>query len=127
MRLHYLLYKGKNALKTILEEVPDKADKIEVLKIDVGDNESVLAAAKILRDRNVKLYGLVNNAGISPKGNEISVVINTNFNGPKRVTDAFVDLIDKSEGRIVNTSSGAASMWLKNQVQQNIHHIDHYN
>ena len=107
--------------------MPDKADKIEVLKIDVGDDESVLAAAKILRDRNVKLYGLVNNAGISPKGNEISVVINTNFNGPKRVTDAFVDLIDKSEGRIVNTSSGAASMWLKNQVQQNIHHIDHYN
>ena len=101
--------------------MPDKADKIEVLKIDVGDNESVLAAAKILRDRNVKLYGLVNNAGISPKGNEISVVINTNFNGPKRVTDAFLDLIDATEGRIVNTSSGAASMWLKNQVQQNIY------
>ena len=96
--------------------MPDKADKIEVLKIDVGDDESVLAAAKVLRDRNVKLYGLVNNAGITHKGNEISAVINTNYNGPKRVTDAFVDLIDTTEGRIVNTSSAAASWWLKSQV-----------
>ena len=110
-----------------MEEVPDKADKIEVLKVDVGDDDSVLAAAKILRDRNVKLYGLVNNAGISSTGNETSVVMNTNYIGPKRVTDAFVDLIDATEGRIVNTSSGAASWWLKNQVLQNIDHIDfHY-
>ena len=116
LRLHRSFYEGENALKTILEEVPDKADKIEVLKIDVGDDESVLAAAKILRDRNVKLYGLVNNAGITHKGNEISVVMNTNYNGPKRVTDAFVDLIDTTEGRIVNTSSAAASWWLKSQV-----------
>ena len=107
--------------------MPDKSDKIEVLKIDVGDDESVLAAAKILRDSNVKLYGLVNNAGISPKGNEVSVLMNTNFNGPKRVTDAFLDLIDATEGRIVNTSSGAASMWLKKQVQLTISNIDYHN
>ena len=106
--------------------MPDKANKIEVLKIDVGDDESVLAAAKILRDRNVKLYGLVNNAGISPKGNEVSVLMNTNFIGPKRVTDAFVDLVDVSEGRIVNTSSGAASMWMKKQVYLTISNNDYH-
>ena len=43
---------------------------------------------------------------------ESEVIMNTNFLGPKRVTEALIDLIDS---RIVNTSSGAASMWLRNQ------------
>ena len=42
-------------------------------------------------------------------------MMNTNYEGPKRVTDAFVGLIDPKEGRVVNTSSGAASWWLCNQ------------
>ena len=67
----------------------------------------------ILQDRGVKLYALVNNAGVMRA--EPEVIINTNFKGPKRVTDAFIGLIDKSEGRIVNTSSGAASLWLRHQ------------
>jgi NAD(P)-dependent dehydrogenase (short-subunit alcohol dehydrogenase family) len=48
---------------------------------------------------------LVNNAGIGG-GAETEVIIDTNFKGPKRVTDALVGLIDKSGGRIVNVSSG---------------------
>lgn len=66
-----------------------------------------------LQAKGVKLYALVNNAGVMRA--EPEAVINTNFKGPKRVTDAFIELIDKSEGRIVNVSSGAASMWLRNQ------------
>ena len=66
-----------------------------------------------LQAKGVKLYALVNNAGVMTA--EPEVVINTNFKGPKRVTDAFIGLIDKSEGRIVNTSSGAASLWLCHQ------------
>ena len=46
---------------------------------------------------------------------EAETVMTTNFKGPKLVTDALVGLIDKSEGRIVNVSSGAASMWLRHQ------------
>ena len=57
-----------------------------------------------LQARGVKLYALVNNAGVMRA--EPEVVINTNFKGPKRVTDALIGLIDDSEGRIVNTSSG---------------------
>ena len=33
------LAKGNDAVKSILEEVPDKSDKIEVLLIDVGEYE----------------------------------------------------------------------------------------
>merc|ERR1711936_849009 len=108
--------KGETAKKTILEEVPDKADMIEVVQIDVGSDDSVQAAAKSLRDKGVKLYALVNNAGIGFKA-EITThdMMDTNYMGPKRVTDAFVGLIDSKAGRIVNTSSGAANGWLKKQ------------
>ena len=109
---------GEAAKKSIIDQVPTKSDNIEVLQIDVGDYGSVLAAAKVLRDRNVKLYGLVNNAGIGfATGNDTETMMNTNYHGPKRVTNAFIDLIDSKVGRIVNTSSGAASGWLKNQVK----------
>merc|ERR1711953_1111885 len=108
--------KGEMAKKTILEEVPNKADMIEVVQIDVGNDFSVKAAAKSLRDRGVKLYALVNNAGIAGSGADVTdVMMNTNYEGPKRVTDAFVGLIDPKEGRVVNTSSGAESWWLSNQ------------
>ena len=64
----------------------------------------------------MKLYALVNNAGIGFKA-EITThdMMNTNYMGLKRVIDAFFGLIDPKEGRIVNTSSGAASGWLKKQ------------
>ena len=87
-----------------------------MVQIDVGNDESCIAAAKSLKARGIKLYALVNNAGTGlGKGGSAEAVMNTNYNGPKRVTEAFVDLIDPLEGRIVNTSSGAASGWLKNQ------------
>ena len=49
------------------------------------------------------------------KADMTDVMMNTNYMGPKRVTDAFVGLIDPKEGRIVNTSSGVASGWVKRQ------------
>ena len=39
----------------------------------------------------------------------------TNFKGPELVTYALIGLLDKSEGRIVNISSGAINMWLTQQ------------
>ena len=43
--------RGANALKTILEEVPDKYNQIEVVQIDVGDEKSCATAAKTLEVR----------------------------------------------------------------------------
>jgi carbonyl reductase 1 len=56
---------------------------------------------------------IVNNAGVGFNAN--GDVFATNFLGPKVCSEAFIDLIDKEKGRIVNVSSGAASMWLRNQ------------
>jgi len=108
--------KGTAALKTIIEEAPDKVGQIEVVEIDVGNDASCNAAAELLRVKGVKLYALVNNAGTGlVKGGSEDIMMNTNYMGPKRVTEALVDLIDPAQGRIVNTSSGAASGWLKKQ------------
>ena len=70
---------GAIALKTILQEVPNKYNQIEVIQINVLDDQSCASAAKTLQDKGVKLYALVNNAGIMYA--EPNVVINTNFKG----------------------------------------------
>ena len=72
-----------------------------MLQIDVGDDASCKAAAEVLKTKGVKLYALVNNAGVAgQQGDEL--ILNTNYEGPKRVTDAMISLIE-SNGRIVNT------------------------
>jgi len=110
--------RGDAARKIILDSHPDVGSKIEVLKIDVQSDESVTQAAEKLKARGVTLYALVNNAGAGLAHGDVGGVegiMNTNYKGPKRVTEAMLPLIDPKEGRIVHTSSGAASMWLRDQ------------
>lgn len=114
------LERGEAAVKQILDDFPDAAGKIEVLQIDVTDEASCAAAAAALKAKDVSLYALVNNAGLGLNQAEaadadVNKILNTNYYGPKRVTDAMVELIDPKEGRIVNTSSGGACMYLKKQ------------
>ena len=58
------------------------------------------------------LYGLVNNAGVGLNTN--GDIIETNFKGPIRVSEAFLQMIQDG-GRIVNVSSGGASSWVRQQ------------
>eukprot|EP00747_Dinoflagellata_sp_TGD_P206669 gnl/TRDRNA2_/TRDRNA2_80357_c0_seq1.p1 gnl/TRDRNA2_/TRDRNA2_80357_c0~~gnl/TRDRNA2_/TRDRNA2_80357_c0_seq1.p1 ORF type:complete len:299 (-),score=60.47 gnl/TRDRNA2_/TRDRNA2_80357_c0_seq1:57-953(-) len=114
------LERGEAAVKKILDDFPDAAGKIEVLQIDVTDDASCAAAAAALKAKDVCLYALVNNAGLGLNQEEaatadVHAILNTNYYGPKRVTEAMVKLIDPKEGRIVNTSSGGAPMYLKKQ------------
>ena len=44
--------------------------------------------------------------------------MNTNYMGPKRVTEAMIDIIDPLEGRIVNTSSDSGPEWLAKQDEK---------
>ena len=52
-----------------------------------------------------KLFAICNNAGIG-FGNSIPDTLNTNLYGPKRVTEAFLPLLDPKVGRVVNVGSG---------------------
>jgi len=112
--------RGTEAVNSIKETVgAEKAKNIELVQLDVCDDESIAAAAKLIKSKGVSLYGLVNNAGVglqTSKGPD--GIIETNYYGPKKVTEAFLDLMDAKEGRVVNVSSGAASMWLRKQDEK---------
>ena len=86
---------------------------LELLQLDVSDDGSVTAAASALAGKE-PLYALVNNAGVGPNDSEGDALLQTNFYGPRRVSEAFVSMIAPG-GRIANVSSGAASMWLREQ------------
>lgn len=108
--------RGAAGLKAITDAHPDAASSIELVNIDVSDDASVTAAAALLKAKGVTLYALVNNAGVGfNTGIGVDGLLQCNFYGPKRVSDAFLELIDAQAGRIVNVSSGAASMWLRNE------------
>ena len=112
--------RGASGIKSITDAHPEVADQLELIQIDVGDDGSVAAAAAALKARGVILYALVNNAGVGLQTNpsQQATLLNTNFYGPKRVSESFMELIDPVAGRIVNVSSGAASMWLRNQSSE---------
>ncbi|GBO44062.1 hypothetical protein AVEN_169567-1, partial [Araneus ventricosus] len=63
------------------------------------------------------LWAIINNAGIS-KGSEIEItsiqkieeVIDVNLMGTIRVTKAFLPLLRRSKGRVINVASAAAVM-----------------
>lgn len=110
--------KGEAAVKQIVDAFPAVGDRIQMLRIDVNDEATIAAAAEFLQAEGVKLYALVNNAGVglaTEGSGGARTIVDTNYLGAKRVTAAFVSLIDPVEGRIVNVSSGAASMWLRRQ------------
>jgi len=111
------LERGTEAVNSIKETVgAEKAKNVELVQIDVCDEDSIAAAAKTIKSRGVSLYGLVNNAGVGLQTSKSpDDILVTNYYGPKKVTEAFLDLMDAKEGRVVNVSSGAASMWLRNQ------------
>jgi NAD(P)-dependent dehydrogenase (short-subunit alcohol dehydrogenase family) len=107
--------RGAKALATIAEAHPGAA--VEVVQIDVASDASVQAAAAAVAKSGKKLYAVVNNAGIglaqpNAEAKDTAAIVNTNFRGPRRVVDAFADLVTH---RIVNVSSGVASMWLRDQ------------
>jgi len=108
--------KGAKAVEIVKAHIandPNGGD-VELVVLDVNSPESIAAAVQKLRDEGVKLYGLVNNAGIglSTDGDE-SFIINTNYYGTKRVTEAFLPLLE-DDARIVMTGSGAGPMTVRN-------------
>jgi len=116
----YLGSRDKTRGEAAVKEV-ENPDKCELVVIDVQSDESVKAAIQQISP--VTLYGLVNNAGIGlgQQGieNRIDEIVDVNYFGTRRVTDAFLPLIEKNGGRIANTSSGAASGYVSGSMMGN--------
>ena len=92
--------------------------QVELVQIDVGDDASVAAAAAFVQSSlgGATLYALVNNAGTGLQhGVTAETVVNVNTLGPKRVTEAFLPLLNPEGGRIVNVGSGAGPMYVNDQ------------
>eukprot|EP01068_Selenidium_serpulae_P012598 Selendium_serpulae@DN5850_c1_g1_i1.p1 len=111
--------RGEAAVADVKAAVPT-AD-VRLVAVDVADDNSVLAAAQKVKNdlpAGESLYAVVNNAGTGlGHGTSPSDVINVNLNGPKRVCDAFIPLINQPGGRLVNVGSGAGPSFVNKQTE----------
>ncbi len=109
--------------EVIVKELNEKGfQNIKAIEIDVTNPESILAAKNIVENEQGKLDILINNAGIlgvNPQTaaetsvDDIKEVFETNFFGVISVTQAFLDLLKKSDSpRISNITSGLGSLTL---------------
>jgi NAD(P)-dependent dehydrogenase (short-subunit alcohol dehydrogenase family) len=113
------LEKGKQAVGQLKSEGLKMAEPIV---IDVNNPASVKAAKEVLGSKISVLDVLINNAGIAggfPQNvleTDVAVyrnVFDTNVFGVIEVTQAFMDILKKSEApRIVNVTSGLGSLTL---------------
>jgi NAD(P)-dependent dehydrogenase (short-subunit alcohol dehydrogenase family) len=113
------LEKGNEAAGQLKSE---GLENIEPIVIDVNNSASVKAAKEVLLSKIPALDVLINNAGIAggfPQNvleTDVAVyrdVFETNVFGVIEVTQAFMDLLKKSEApRIVNVTSGLGSLTL---------------
>ncbi|MBF4491011.1 SDR family NAD(P)-dependent oxidoreductase [Flavobacterium sp. JLP] len=113
------LEKGNAIVKELKE---NGFENIQAIQIDVTKPDSILAAKNTIEKEKGKLDILINNAGISgdfPQNasttaiSDIQTVFDTNFFGVISVTQAFLDLLKKSESpRISNITSGLGSLTL---------------
>ncbi|XP_010218937.1 PREDICTED: D-beta-hydroxybutyrate dehydrogenase, mitochondrial-like [Tinamus guttatus] len=93
-----------------------KSDRMKVLQVNVCSDQEVAQAVDFVK-RNLKepekgLWGLVNNAGVSTFGeveftslDKYKEVAEINLWGTVRVTKAFLPLVRRAKGRVVNITS----------------------
>lgn len=87
--------------------------RITPLQMDVTDQASIEAALKTIADERIRLYGLINNAGVSAMGpveklplDEWRTLFETNLFGLVAVTQAVLPQMRAAgRGRIINVGS----------------------
>jgi NAD(P)-dependent dehydrogenase (short-subunit alcohol dehydrogenase family) len=90
-------------------------DNVSSVRLDVTVQEDIDAAVKFVRNQGRGLYGVVNNAGVGSISllatgleSDMDFVFDVNVYGPYRVNQAFLPLLDESDGRtaIIGSASG---------------------
>lgn len=98
-----------------------------VVQLDVTDDASVVAAMRVIRQREGRLDVVVDNAGIGAgpdvTGVEARSVFDTNAIGMVRVTEAALPLLLESDNPVVvNVSSALGSFWaVTNPARRQFH------
>lgn len=120
------IYLGSRDLskgETVVKDLNEKGfQNIKAIQIDSTKPETILAAKNTIEIEQGKLDILINNAGISgtypQKTSDVAIkdiqeVFDTNFFGVISVTQAFLELLKKSDRpRISNITSGLGSLTL---------------
>lgn len=112
-----VIISGRNSgrLNDALEVLKNHGIDAESVVMDVSQRESILAAASLMASKNLKIDVLVNNAGISIKGDHsileddesiLHRILLTNSYGPLYVTKALLPLLNPSARIIMISSSG---------------------
>lgn len=100
---------------------------VTLVPLDVASDESVRAAAALVRQHTDRLDVLINNAGASGNAvppaqataEEVHAVYNTNVYGPIRVTHAFLPLLEAATApRVVMVSSAGGSFAVVSDPEQ---------
>lgn len=113
-RLGFLVFAGVRKLQDGATLQQQEGSGLIPLLLDVTDGDTIRKAQAIVAERvgSVGLYGLVNNAGIAVVGpleavpiQDLRRQLETNVIGQIAVTQAFLPLIRKARGRIVNMGS----------------------
>lgn len=102
--------RGRAAVSELTNADPHWAGRLQLLLIDVADDTSVRQAADFVLQQYGShcLYGIVNNAGTGFTDSILFDTLQVNLFGIKRVCEAFVPLLPKRGGRVVNITSAAA-------------------
>jgi len=101
--------RGEAAIRTLSTAQPAFRERLRLVVLDVGKDESVSQAAAAMPNvlgAGGTIFAVVNNAGIGGK-QELEAALNVNTLGVRRVCDAFLPFIDAQRGRIVNVTSAA--------------------
>lgn len=95
---------------------------VTLIQLDINNPESIAASVEIVKQHTDKLDVLINNAGIFPSESrgqtvgelsaaEVGFVVTTNSVSPLMVTQAYVELLKKSDNaRVVMISSQMGSI-----------------
>lgn len=87
-------------------------ENVRAVRLDVTVPADIEASVETVRRSNLRLLGVVNNAGVANVGplievdeEDIDFLFDVNVYGPYRITKAFAPLLIDAEGRVVNISS----------------------
>jgi uncharacterized oxidoreductase len=103
--------------QSLLNELKRKYPNLNTIQSDISDAGQIANLASRVKKDFPQLDVLINNAGISLYKNLTSSIedlenltteMNTNFGGVIRTTSAFIDVLKKNKGTLINISSALA-------------------
>ena len=123
LKKEYFVFAGtyKNSITNLIELKNEYSGQIELVRLDIGNNDSVKEAADFIKSKTNYLNLLINNAGIVNDRsqtidddmyyNDMLNLFNVNSLGTLRVTKSVINLLMEGDPKLlVNISSAAASI-----------------